>query len=56
MQGMLGRVVNPLGMPIDGKGPIKAEGTRPAEFKAPALSPVSPFTSPCRPVSWPSTR
>ena len=25
---MLGRVVNPLGMPIDGKGPIKAEGMR----------------------------
>ncbi len=32
---MLGRVVNPLGQPIDGKGPIKAEGTRPVEFKAP---------------------
>ena len=29
---MLGRVVNPLGQPIDGKGPIKAEGTRPVEW------------------------
>jgi F-type H+-transporting ATPase subunit alpha len=26
---MLGRVVNPLGMPIDGKGPIHTEATRP---------------------------
>ncbi len=34
---MLGRVVNPLGMPIDGKGPIKADGTRPVEFKAPGV-------------------
>ena len=34
---MLGRVVNPLGMPIDGKGPIKAEGMRPVEFKAPGV-------------------
>ena len=25
-KGMLGRVVNPLGMPIDGKGAIEAEG------------------------------
>ena len=33
----LGRVVNPLGEPIDGKGPIKAEGTRPVEFKAPGV-------------------
>ncbi len=33
----LGRVVNPLGQPIDGKGPIKAEGTRPVEFKAPGV-------------------
>ena len=34
---LLGRVVNPLGMPIDGKGPIKAEGMRPVEFKAPGV-------------------
>ena len=34
---MLGRVVNPLGMPIDGKGPIEAEGYRPVEFKAPGV-------------------
>ena len=29
--GMLGRVVNALGQPIDGKGPIKADKTRPIE-------------------------
>ena len=35
--GMLGRVVNPLGQPIDGKGPIEAEGYRPVEFRAPGV-------------------
>ncbi|MDR1358621.1 MAG: F0F1 ATP synthase subunit alpha [Coriobacteriales bacterium] len=33
----LGRVVNPLGEPVDGKGPIKAEGSRPVEFRAPGV-------------------
>ncbi|MDR0500346.1 MAG: F0F1 ATP synthase subunit alpha [Coriobacteriales bacterium] len=33
----LGRVVNPLGEPIDGKGPIEAEGMRPVEFRAPGV-------------------
>lgn len=33
----LGRVVNPLGEPIDGKGAIKADGTRPVEFRAPGV-------------------
>ena len=33
----LGRVVNPLGEPIDGKGPIVAEGYRPVEFRAPGV-------------------
>ncbi len=31
---LLGRVVNPLGMPIDGKGPIKATASRKVEVKA----------------------
>jgi len=35
--GMLGRVVDPLGQPIDGKGPILAEGYRPVEFRAPGV-------------------
>ena len=34
---MLGRVVNPLGEPIDGMGPIEVEGYRPIEFKAPGV-------------------
>jgi F-type H+-transporting ATPase subunit alpha len=36
-RGFLGRVVDPLGRPIDGKGAITAEGTRPLEFKAPGV-------------------
>jgi F-type H+-transporting ATPase subunit alpha len=32
---LLGRVVDPLGAPVDGKGPIKTEGTRPIEVVAP---------------------
>ena len=35
--GMIGRVVNALGEPIDGKGPIKASGFRPIERIAPGV-------------------
>src|SRR6202012_3669891 len=31
---MLGRIVDPLGNPLDGKGAIESSETRPAEFKA----------------------
>lgn len=34
---MIGRVVNALGQPIDGKGPIKAVATRPVEYPAPGV-------------------
>lgn len=34
---MIGRVVNALGQPIDGKGPIKTDKTRPAEVVAPGV-------------------
>ncbi len=34
---MLGRIVDPLGNPLDGKGDIRAAGTRPVEFKAPGV-------------------
>ncbi|MEB3285713.1 MAG: F0F1 ATP synthase subunit alpha [Candidatus Sericytochromatia bacterium] len=34
---LLGRVVNPLGAPIDGKGPIAASGSRPVESPAPGI-------------------
>ena len=36
-EGMIGRVVNALGQPIDGKGPIKAEGERRIESPAPGI-------------------
>ncbi len=45
-KGLLGRVVNPLGMPIDGKGPIEAEGSRPVEFKAPGVISRKPVHEP----------
>ena len=36
-EAMLGRVVNALGEPIDGKGPINASATRPIESEAPGI-------------------
>jgi len=36
-EALLGRVVNPLGEPIDGKGPILTDRRRPVEFKAPGV-------------------
>ncbi len=35
--GLLGRVVDPLGRPLDGKGPISTEATMPIERPAPAI-------------------
>src|SRR5579871_4043180 len=34
---LLGRIVDPLGNPLDGKGPINTSATRPTEFKAPGV-------------------
>ncbi|WLR48926.1 F0F1 ATP synthase subunit alpha [Halobacillus litoralis] len=34
---MLGRVVNPLGQPVDGRGPIETTRTRPIESPAPGV-------------------
>lgn len=36
-EAMLGRVVNALGEPIDGKGPIETKATRPIESEAPGI-------------------
>ena len=36
-EGLLGRVVNALGEPIDGKGPVVSAGTRPIESPAPGI-------------------
>ncbi|MEM9779619.1 MAG: F0F1 ATP synthase subunit alpha [Pseudomonadota bacterium] len=38
-KGLLGRVVDALGNPIDGKGPIEAEERRVADVKAPGIIP-----------------
>src|ERR1700759_1713473 len=38
-KGLLGCVVNPLGEPIDGKGPIKATESRRVDVKAPGIIP-----------------
>lgn len=54
-EGLLGRVVNALGAPIDGKGPIQAAGLSPIEKVAPGSSRVSRLTSQCRRASRPST-
>ncbi|AUX27927.1 F0F1 ATP synthase subunit alpha [Sorangium cellulosum] len=42
----LGRVVNALGMPIDGKGPIDAKERRRVEVKAPGIIQRQPVTEP----------
>ncbi|MFP5504026.1 MAG: F0F1 ATP synthase subunit alpha [Candidatus Sericytochromatia bacterium] len=34
---LLGRVVNPLGLPVDGKGPLNTTKTRPVESPAPGI-------------------
>lgn len=43
---MLGRVVDPLGRPIDGKGPLETEARRPIEFKAPGIIERAPVSEP----------
>jgi len=43
---LLGRIVDPLGNALDGKGEIKTEETRPAEFKAPGVVQRQPVKEP----------
>ncbi|MCK5328128.1 MAG: F0F1 ATP synthase subunit alpha, partial [Candidatus Latescibacteria bacterium] len=43
---MLGRVINPLGEPIDGKGPISAKEFSPVEIKAPGVIQRQPVKEP----------
>jgi F-type H+-transporting ATPase subunit alpha len=45
-EGMLGRVVDPLGNPLDGLGPIEASERRPLEFKAPGVINRQPVKEP----------
>jgi F-type H+-transporting ATPase subunit alpha len=44
--GLLGRVVDPLGNPLDGLGPIEASERRPLEFKAPGVIQRQPVKEP----------
>ena len=43
---LVGRVVTPLGHPIDGKGPINAKEYRPVEFNAPGIADRQPVKEP----------
>src|SRR6201994_2973335 len=43
---LLGRIVDPLGNPLDGKGEIHPTETRPAEHKAPGVVQRQPVTEP----------
>src|SRR5438045_562803 len=43
---MLGRIVDPLGRPLDGKGEVETDATRPAEFKAPGVVQRQPVEEP----------
>ena len=43
---LLGRIVDPLGRPLDGKGDINTTQTRPAEFKAPGVVQRQPVKEP----------
>jgi F-type H+-transporting ATPase subunit alpha len=43
---LLGRIVDPLGRPLDGKGDIATSESRPAEFKAPGVVQRQPVKEP----------
>jgi F-type H+-transporting ATPase subunit alpha len=43
---LVGRIVNPLGEPLDGAGPIQTKETRPLEFKAPGVVQRQPVKEP----------
>ena len=45
-EALLGRVVDPLGRPLDDKGEINTSETRPAEFKAPGVVERQPVNTP----------
>jgi len=45
-EALLGRVVDPLGNPLDGRGPIETDEFRPLEFKAPGVIARQPVKEP----------
>jgi F-type H+-transporting ATPase subunit alpha len=44
--GLIGRIVDPLGNPLDGGGPIESSERRPLEFKAPGVVDRQPVKEP----------
>ncbi len=44
---VMGRVLNPLGQPIDGLGPVDSSEIRPVEMKAPGIIPRKSVHEPC---------
>lgn len=54
-EGYLGRVVDPLGNPIDGLGEIETSGRRASNCRPPRSCSASRCTSPWRPATRPST-
>jgi F-type H+-transporting ATPase subunit alpha len=45
-EALIGRVVDPLGNPLDGRGPVLAEETRPVETVAPGIAGRQPVKEP----------
>jgi F-type H+-transporting ATPase subunit alpha len=45
-EALIGRVVNPLGQPLDGKGPVLSKSTRPVEIIAPGIARRKPVSEP----------
>ena len=45
-ESLLGRIVDPLGRPLDDKGEVNTSDTRPAEFKAPGVVERQPVDTP----------
>jgi len=45
-EALLGRIINPLGLPLDGKGPVVSDTVRPIEFKAPDVVSRQPVNEP----------
>ena len=43
---MIGRVLDPLGNPLDGKGPVQTDITRPVELIATGVAERQPVTEP----------
>jgi F-type H+/Na+-transporting ATPase subunit alpha len=45
-EALIGRIVDPLGNPLDGAGPIQSDERRPLEFKAPGVVDRQPVSEP----------